>query len=77
MYYKKDLEKKSLPTYDLEAEFVSSAGSVKSLNPALTEKFALGPLTEARLWEGERVSMNLDRGPCKDLTLCREEYSLT
>lgn len=69
IYYKKDLEKKGLPTYDLEAELVSSAGSMKSLDPALLEKFALGPLTEARLWEGERASMNLDRGPCKNLTL--------
>ncbi|KAH8732412.1 hypothetical protein GQ44DRAFT_754940 [Phaeosphaeriaceae sp. PMI808] len=56
-------EKEGLPTYDLEAELVSSAGSVKSLDPALTEKFAFGLLTEARLWEGERASVNLDRGP--------------
>ena len=65
IYYKKDLEKKGLPAYDLEAISLSSGGPVKGLNPALSEEFALGPLTEARLWEGERATMNLDRGPCK------------
>lgn len=76
IYFKKDLEEKGLPAYDLEAEIVTLASSVQSLDPAIIEEFALGLLIEARLWEGERASMNLDRGPGKVLPLCREVYSL-
>jgi len=68
IYYKKDLEKKGLPAYDLEARSLSSDGPTRRLNSVLREEFALGPLTEARLWEGERATMNLDRGPCKLFT---------
>ncbi|KAH9224221.1 hypothetical protein DL95DRAFT_517449 [Leptodontidium sp. 2 PMI_412] len=31
--------------------------------PSCLEKFTIGPLVEARLWEGEKAGMNLDRGP--------------
>ncbi|KAG4440132.1 hypothetical protein IFR05_004390 [Cadophora sp. M221] len=31
--------------------------------PSCLEKFAVGPSIEARLWEGEKAGMNLDRGP--------------
>lgn len=68
IYYKKDLEKKGLPAYDLEAASLSSDGHTSRLNSEITKGFALGPLTEARLWEGERATMNLDRGPCKLFT---------
>ncbi|TVY27963.1 Altered inheritance of mitochondria protein, mitochondrial [Lachnellula hyalina] len=63
IYYKKDLEKKGLPPYELEARSLSSDGPTTRLNFVLTEGFAFGPLTEARLWERERATMNLDRGP--------------
>lgn len=62
IYYKKDLKKKGISAYDLEAKSLSSGDFTKEL---LTEGFALGPLVEARLWEGDRATMNLDRGPCK------------
>jgi len=62
IYYKKDLEEKGVPAYDLEARPSSSSELGKG---PTTEDFALGPLTEAKLWEGERAAMNLDRGPCK------------
>ena len=65
IYYKKDLATKGLPAYDLEAEVLSSDGSTTRLNSVLTEGFAIGPLTEARLWDRERATMTLDRGPCK------------
>ena len=57
--------KRGLPAYDLEAESLSSDDPAKQLNSVSTKGFALGSLTEARLWEGERATMNLDRGPCK------------
>lgn len=57
--------KECLPAYDLEARSLSPDGSTGRFDSVLTEEFALGPLTEARLWEGERATMNLDRGPCK------------
>ncbi|TVY85520.1 Altered inheritance of mitochondrial mitochondria protein [Lachnellula suecica] len=60
IYYRKDLVKKGLPAYDLEAKSLSTDGTPMQLNS--TEEFAIGPLTEARLWEGERATMKLDRG---------------
>lgn len=65
IYYKKDLEKKSLPAFDLDAKPLLSGGRTNEADPALIEDFAVGPLTEARLWEGDRALMELDRGPCK------------
>ncbi|KAG4429419.1 hypothetical protein IFR05_015093 [Cadophora sp. M221] len=63
IYYRKDLVKKGLSAYDLEAESLSTDGILMQLNSVSTEEFAIGPLTEARLWEGERATMKLDRGP--------------
>lgn len=77
IYYKKDLEKKGLPTYDLEARSLLSDGLTKQINSVLTEEFALGPLTEARLWEHERATMDLDRGPCKLFTPFKMSILLT
>jgi hypothetical protein len=57
------MEKRGLSAYDLKALW--SDGPTRWLNPVVTEEFALGPLTEAKLWEGERAAMNLDRRPCK------------
>lgn len=65
IYYKKDLEMKGLPAYDLEAKPLLCGGRANEPDPALLEDFALGPLTEARLWEDDRATMVLDRGPCK------------
>ncbi|KAL5320589.1 hypothetical protein ACEPPN_011399 [Leptodophora sp. 'Broadleaf-Isolate-01'] len=63
IYYRRDLVKKGLPAYDLEAKSLSTDGILMQLNSVSTEEFAIGPLTEARLWEGERATMKLDRGP--------------
>ncbi|KAF1364301.1 hypothetical protein EJ07DRAFT_162122 [Lizonia empirigonia] len=60
IYYRKELEKNNIKAYDLGAKSLSSGDCMKG---ALLEEFALGPLTEARLWEGERATMKLDRGP--------------
>lgn len=64
IYYKKDLEEKGLLIDNLETVSQSFSCSTKSISSLLT-KFSLGPLTAARLWEGERETMDLDRGPCK------------
>lgn len=37
----------------------------KEIDTSHITKFALGPLNQAVLWEGERAKMVLDRGPCK------------
>ncbi|KAF1953158.1 hypothetical protein CC80DRAFT_420717 [Byssothecium circinans] len=60
LYYKKDLEGKGDRAFDLEARSQASVDFVKGL---LTDEFALGPLTEAKLWEDGRATMDLDRGP--------------
>jgi len=73
IYFKKDLEKKGLPVYDLDAQVLPS--DRKWLNTMATKEFALGPLTEAKLWEDERATMNLKWGPCKLLILPREPFS--
>jgi hypothetical protein len=59
------MESIGVPAQDLEAESLSDDGQATQLNTVLTEQYALGPLTEAKLWEGERAAMKLDRGPCK------------
>lgn len=65
IYYKSDLETKGHVTQDLEAGLILPNGALEELKPSSTEKFTIGPLTDAWLWEGERAVMPLDRGPCK------------
>jgi hypothetical protein len=74
LYYKKDLEGRELRIHDLQAQLLSSdplaephspLSLAEPLNPLSLAEFALGPLTKAGLWEGERATMDLDRGPCK------------
>ncbi|KAF1840342.1 uncharacterized protein K460DRAFT_410935 [Cucurbitaria berberidis CBS 394.84] len=60
IYYRKDLEERKVKSYDLDAKSLSSGDFLKG-NPL--EEFAFGPLTEARLWGGEKAAMKLDRGP--------------
>lgn len=64
IYFKDDLEQRGLPTQPVEAQVLRSDTLTESLSPEVMMKFTLGPLAEARLWEGERLSMDLDRGPC-------------
>lgn len=47
------------------------------LNHSTLSTFSLGPLTEARQWEGERAKMALDRGPCKVSAMLSEVLNLT
>lgn len=65
IYYKADLETKGVRNQSLEATYNSLGDPLKKLDPSIMAKFALGPLTQAVLWEGERATMALDRGPCK------------
>ncbi|KAF2654300.1 hypothetical protein K491DRAFT_693946 [Lophiostoma macrostomum CBS 122681] len=61
IYYKKHLKEKGIPAYDLGIG--ASQGFDNEVDTGLQEEFALGPLTEARLWADERENMDLDRGP--------------
>jgi hypothetical protein len=65
IYYKADLDSKGHTSEPLSVDVADS--SMKIDRTAL-DKFTIGPLTEARLWAGERASMNLDRGPCEYLS---------
>jgi hypothetical protein len=57
-------DRSNIPCNSLEAS-ISSGSSPKELDASILEKYALGPLTQAVLWEGGRATMALDRGPCK------------
>jgi hypothetical protein len=74
IYQKKDLENRGLLFHDLEATSLNYDGLAWKLDSVPAEEFVLGPLTDARLWEGERAAMNLDRGPCKYSTPSREAF---
>ncbi len=66
IYYKKDLKKKDIRVQDLETSpKLLPDGTVMQYDSNLISQYALGPLTKASLWEGERATMDLDRGPCK------------
>lgn len=64
IYYKADLESKGHSSEPLSGDVSESSMAIDSID---LDKFAIGPLTEARLWAGKRVSMDLDRGPCEHL----------
>ena len=55
IYYKTDLAVHGVTGEDLTPQ---------SEHPIL-QRFTLGPLTEAKYWDGARSKMMLDRGPCK------------
>ena len=63
IYYKKDLEEKGISPHALETRELLSTGPGTTLS--LTDEFVLGPLTRMDLWQKERATMNLERGPCK------------
>lgn len=65
IYYKADLDSQGLSTESLTAEHLTTDSRGTVLNPLSIRKFAIGPLTDAKLWRGERAKMALDRGPCK------------
>lgn len=65
IYYKSDLESKGLTYESLAANLFQVDSSSRTLDLSMLNDFAIGPLTDARLWEGEKATMNLDRGPCE------------
>lgn len=65
IYYKTDLASKGLATESLTKEVLTTESVCTILNPSSISKFAIGPLTIAKHWDGERAKMDLDRGPCK------------
>ena len=50
---------------DLEVRGIAGETLMPLLDHPILQKFTLGPLTEARHWDGARSTMILDRGPCK------------
>lgn len=74
IYYKADLEDNGMHTQDIDAIFSASG---ERLDCSILAKLAFGPLTQARLWEGERAQMTLDRGPCELSGLLRLGTKLT
>lgn len=74
IYYKKDLGNYSLPFHNLEATSLYYNSLTRKFESVLIEGFVLSPLTKARLWEGERATMNLDRGPYKYSTLSTKVF---
>ncbi|KAG4444105.1 hypothetical protein IFR05_000458 [Cadophora sp. M221] len=65
IYYKDDLKTKGVRVQSLEATSNSIGNPSKELDPLHMAKFALGPLSQAVLWQGERATMALERGPWK------------
>ncbi|KAH6719806.1 hypothetical protein BKA61DRAFT_667720 [Leptodontidium sp. MPI-SDFR-AT-0119] len=63
IYYKDDLETKGVRAQSLGATYNSIGNPSKELDPLHVAKFALGPLSQAVLWQGERATMALERGP--------------
>jgi hypothetical protein len=63
IYFKKDLEEKGVTPQALEARVLLPTGPSEALSS--TDEFALGPLSRTILWQNERSTMELERGPCK------------
>ncbi|CZT52708.1 uncharacterized protein RSE6_14068 [Rhynchosporium secalis] len=63
IYYKDDLKNKGVHVQSLKATYSSMGNPSKELDPSHTAKFVLGPLDEAVLWQGERATLALERGP--------------
>ncbi|TVY82477.1 Altered inheritance of mitochondria protein [Lachnellula suecica] len=63
IYYKDDLKTKGVRAQSLEAMYSSIGNPSKELDPSHMAKFVLGPLDQAVLWQGERATMALERGP--------------
>lgn len=62
IYYKADLERRGIATESLTN---ATDNLPLACDRSVLDSFAMGPLTEGRLWEAERAKMVLDRGPCK------------
>lgn len=67
IYYKSNLEYRSVACDSLSTDIMKVNGTAADLDLSTLDQFAIGPLTEARLWSGGRSNMDLDRGPCEIL----------
>ncbi|KAI9674439.1 MAG: Phosphotransferase enzyme [Caeruleum heppii] len=63
IYYKADLDRRGIAANTLPPELLTTENITKPLDPSTLGKYAIGPLTDAKLWEGERAEMDMDRGP--------------
>ncbi len=65
LYFKKDLEDKRVSPYKFE-DLKSTVRFPENLTVSdLLNEYAMGPSTEAKIWEDERETMEmLSRGPC-------------
>ncbi|PVH72795.1 hypothetical protein DL98DRAFT_470064 [Cadophora sp. DSE1049] len=63
IYYKDDLTTNGVQAQSLGATYNSIGNASKELDPLQMAKYALGPLNQAVLWQGERAIMALERGP--------------
>jgi hypothetical protein len=65
LYYMADLESRGFKTESLTGAIQSNNFLGKEVDTSILPMLAIGPLTQAKLWEGERAEMRLARGPCK------------
>ena len=63
IYYRKDLEAEGINPQDLEARKLMAAGPGDLISS--TEDMAFGPLNQMSLWQRQRATMKLNRGPCQ------------
>ncbi|PVH79500.1 hypothetical protein DL98DRAFT_532981 [Cadophora sp. DSE1049] len=64
IYFKKDLEEKGILASAMLGDYSSKYTSAPI--GFSFDEFAIGPLTEPKLWQGERALMKLHRGPWSD-----------
>jgi hypothetical protein len=69
IYFKADLEAKGIVAQSLEAKISTHEFSPTELDHSLMDKFAIGPLNQALLWDTKSSTMALDRGPCEYITV--------
>jgi hypothetical protein len=63
IYYKTDLERKGIATDSFMEDLVTH-DHLKFKHSVLA-KYAMGPLTTAKLWQGQKNKKNPNLGPCK------------
>lgn len=66
LYFKEDVAE------DLQARPLYANGS--DVNEK-SEKYRIGPTVQREFWRGERASMNIDRGPCKQERIYHGSFS--
>lgn len=54
----------------LEGDIIEGTDSLAVNSDPCFSRYRLGPIVHRHFWKGERTSMNIDRGPCKHVTVC-------